>query len=173
MSAFAPIASTSTAGSTSTAAPNGANGTAPSARPDDALLSSLASRLVQSGEWNRILRMLDLRLNASGWDDEVRVHAQGACFETTGDDALLSVAYSASPYLLRPAHTDSERARSQDPLNLSRLVEDITPLARGATALGASAAHSTGSVPATVRDDVVAALRAWVEKVRCGALGQR
>ena len=75
MSAFAPIASTSTAGASSTA--NGVNGTSAAAQPDAALLTSLSSRLVQSGEWNRILRMLDLKLNASGWDDEVRVHAQG------------------------------------------------------------------------------------------------
>ena len=73
MSAFAPVASTSTAASS--AATNGVNGAAP---PDEALLSSLTSRLVQSGEWNRILRMLDLKLNASGWDDDVRVHAQGS-----------------------------------------------------------------------------------------------
>ena len=40
------------------------------------LLRSLQSRLVQSGEWNRLLRSLDLKLNAAGWDDQVRIHAQ-------------------------------------------------------------------------------------------------
>lgn len=129
MSAFAPIASTSTAGASSTS--NGVHGTSATAPPDSALLTSLSARLVQSGEWNRILRMLDLKLNASGWDDEVRVHAQGPsglsvrstlccddsshCWEACGDVGLP-----------RP-----ERARSQDPLNLSRLVEEITPHAQG------------------------------------------
>ncbi|CAL1702443.1 unnamed protein product [Somion occarium] len=42
----------------------------------DEMYAQIQRRLLESGEWDRIYRMLELKLNESGWMDELHDHAK-------------------------------------------------------------------------------------------------
>jgi len=47
------------------------------AEAEGELLKSLKDRLVKSGEWFKMLQLLEVKLNSSGWTDDLRAHVKG------------------------------------------------------------------------------------------------
>ncbi|RXK42134.1 hypothetical protein M231_00491 [Tremella mesenterica] len=41
-------------------------------QPDQEILNQIRTRLMQTGDWDRISRLLSARLQESGWEDELK-----------------------------------------------------------------------------------------------------
>ena len=49
------------------------------AEDDSSLVSSLHTRLVSSGEWNKLLKHVRITLDGSQWEDDLREYTRGVC----------------------------------------------------------------------------------------------
>lgn len=58
------------------------------------VIASLKDRLVQTGEWDRILAQLRSTLDDSQWSDDLRTHARRNCSNST--PSMLPQEYSGS-----------------------------------------------------------------------------
>lgn len=63
--------------SSSAPAPNAASGSNESAELEQ-LTQSLQERLVNSGEWSRLMKHLRKSLDKSEWENDLKVYARGA-----------------------------------------------------------------------------------------------
>ncbi|CED83947.1 enhance of yellow 2 like protein [Phaffia rhodozyma] len=77
----------------------------------DDIAQAIKKRMIESGEWNRILRTLKIRLEDSGWEDKVRADAreQARSMETLNLEALLqSITPTASSSVPKDVKSDVE-----------------------------------------------------------------
>ncbi|KIJ67245.1 hypothetical protein HYDPIDRAFT_84033 [Hydnomerulius pinastri MD-312] len=76
----------------------------------EALYAQVHKRMVESGEWDRILRLLSAKLSEHGWSDEL------------------------SRWVLT-RNGSTERARTMDPLSFRAVLEDLSPHAQATVPL--------------------------------------